>query len=226
MKKQIPDEAEKIQQAILEREVEEELQKERLINFWKKYRAVIIGSIILIIGITAGSEIYRSWMNKTRLAESDKFEQAVLLNYTGDEKQSMELYQQLATSAKTGYKHLAQMRLAQNAFAHNDHTTAVNYLRSIMNDSSAPTELRDVSRLSIVGNQIGIAPATELQKELQPLLDHPNAFYSSAVELQAILLLEQKKIAEAADVLNKAIGLPTLTNEEKDRLKELLSIIQ
>lgn len=226
MKKQLPDEAEKIQQAILEREVEEELQKERLMNFWKKYRAVIVGGIILIIGITAGTEIYRSWLNKTRLAESDKFEQAVLLNYTGDEKQSMELYQQLATSAKTGYKYLAQMRLAQNAFAHNDNTAAVNYLRSIMNDSGAPTELRDVSRLSIVGNQIGIAPAAELQKELQPLLDQPNAFYSSAVELQAILLLEQKKIAEAADVLNKAIGLPTLTNEEKDRLKELLSIIQ
>ena len=226
MKKQTPDEVEKIQQAILEREVEEELQKERLMNFWKKYRVLIIGGLILIIGITTGTEIYRSWLNKTRLAESDQFEQAVLLNYTGDEKQSMELYQQLATSAKTGYKYLAQMRLAQNAFAHNDHSTAINYLRSIMNESGAPVELRDVARLSIVGNQIGIVPAEELQKELQPLLDKQNAFHASAIELQAILLIEQKKTAQAADVLNKAIGLPTLSREEKDRLKELLSIIQ
>ena len=226
MKKETQDEVEKIQQAILEREVEEELQKERLMNFWKKYRAVIIGGIVLIIGVTVGNEIYRSWLTKTRLAESDQFEQAVLLNYTGNEEQSMAIYQNLADSAKTGYKYLAQMRLAQNALSHNDMQQAGLILKNLMNDSGAPIELRNVARLSFIGNQIDTLPTAELQQELQPLLNSSNAFYGSAVELQAILLMKEKKLSEAKEVLTKAIGLPTLANDEKDRLKELLSIIQ
>ena len=61
---------------------------------------------------------------------------------------------------------------------------------------------------------------------LQPLLKKQNSFYASAVELQAILLLEQKKNDEASQILNTALGLPTLSEQSKNRLKELLSIIQ
>lgn len=226
MKKQTPDEAEKIQQAILEREVEEELQKERLLNFWKKYRTTIIGGLVLIMGVTIGTEIYHSWYNKVRLAESDQFEQAVILNYTGNEEQALQKYQNLADTAKTGYKYLAQMRLAQNALAHNDIQSAVGYLKQVMNDSGAPIELRHVARLSLVGHQIGLVPATDLEKELQPLLNQQNPFYASAVELQAILLLEQRKTTEATDILNKTIGLPNVPANEKERLKELLSLVQ
>ena len=49
MKKQTPEELEEIQQAILAREVEEELQRERLLNFWNKYRFLIIGGVFAII---------------------------------------------------------------------------------------------------------------------------------------------------------------------------------
>ncbi len=226
MKKQTPEEVERIQQAILEREVEEELQKERLINFWKKYRGFILGGLVIILGITIGSELHRSWYDKVRLSESDQFEQAVLLAFTGKDEQSNQIYQNLADSAKTGYKHLAKMRLAQAALVSNDTTKGIQYLTDLMNDGSASEELRDVARLAVVGHQIGIVPAEQLQKELQPLLDKQNEYYASAVELQAVLLLEQKKTTEAVNVLNKAIGLPTLSEDAKNRLKELLSIIQ
>ncbi len=226
MNKKTPEEVERIQQAIFEREVEEELQKERLLNFWKKYRIAILGGLVIILGITIGSEIYRSWFDKVRLSESDQFEQAVILTYTGQDEQAVQIYQKLAESAKTGYKYLAQMRLAQDAFINNNNKTGIQYLTALMNDGKAPQSLRDVARLSVVGHQIGIVPAEQLQKDLQPLLDKQNAFYATAVELQAVLLLEQKKSTEAVDVLNKAIGLPTLSAEAKDRLKELLAIIQ
>ncbi len=226
MKKQTPEELERIQQAILEREVEEELQKERLMNFWKKYRGVILGGLVIILGITIGSELHRSWYDKVRLAESDQFEQAVLLAFTGKDEQSTQIYQNLANSAKTGYKYLAQMRLAQNALLANETSEGITYLTELMNNGSAPEELRDVARLAVVGHQIGLLPTEQLQKELQPLLNKQNEYYGSAVELQAVLLLEQKKTKEAVDVLNKAIALPTLPADAKNRLKELLAIIQ
>ncbi len=226
MKKQTPEELERIQQAILEREVEEELQKERLMNFWKKYRVAILGGLVVILGITIGSELHRSWYDKIRLAESDQFEQAVLLSFTGKEEQANQVYQKLADTAKTGYKYLAQMRLAQNALVSNESKKGIQYLSTLMNDSGAPEELRDVARLAVVGHQIGSVPATQLQQDLQPLLDKQNGFYASAVELQAVLFLEQKKTKEAVDVLNNAIALPTLSADAKDRLKELLAIIQ
>lgn len=226
MKKQLPDEAERIQQAILEREVEEELQKERLMNFWKKYRFVIIGGLFLIISFTVGTEIYKSWYNKIRIAESNQFEQAVLFDYTSEPEKASQLYSELSQNARTGYQYLAQMRLAQMAFGKNDTSNGIQILTNLMNNSAAPEELRDVARLSVIGHQVGTTDSNELLKLLQPLLKKQNSFYASAVELQAILLLEQKKNDEASQILNTALGLPTLSEQSKNRLKELLSIIQ
>ncbi len=226
MKKQLPNEEELIKQAILEREVEEELQKERLMNFWKKYRFIIIGGLFLIIGVTVGTEVYKSWYNKVRISESNLFEQAVLSDYTQETEKANQLYDDLAKNARTGYQYLAQMRLAQMAFGQNNATKGMQLLTQLMNDGNAPEELRDVARLSAIGHQIGTTDSNELLKLLQPLLDKQNSFYASAVELQAILLLEQKQLNNARDVLNIALGLPTLSEQSKNRLKELLSIIQ
>ena len=161
MKKQLPDEAERIQQAILEREVEEELQKECLMNFWKKYRFVIIGGLFLIISFTVGTEVYKSWYNKIRIAESNQFEQAVLFDYTSEPEKASQLYSELSQNARTGYQYLAQMRLAQMAFGKNDTSNGIQILTNLMNNSAAPEELRDVARLSVIGHQVGTTDSNE-----------------------------------------------------------------
>ena len=54
------EEMERLQQEMLNREVDEDLQKERLANLWKKYGFLIYLSAILLVAGTAGFEGYKS----------------------------------------------------------------------------------------------------------------------------------------------------------------------
>ncbi len=227
MKKENPiDEAERIQQAVLMREVEEEIQKEKLLNFWKKYRFLIIGGIIGVVAFTCGNEVYRMWYEKTRLSESNRFEQAVILNYTGNPEEAAQIYIDLAQSAHTGYKELALLRLAAIAHEGGDDENAGIYLKQVI-DSGESSELKDVARVTYVGYKIDKTPDEALLAVLQPILNQPvNALYASAVELQAALLVKLQKNDEAKQAIQNALDNQFLTSVSKDRLNALLAVIE
>ncbi len=220
------DEAERIQQAILMREVEEEIQKEKLLNFWKKYRFLIIGGIIGVVAFTCGNEVYRMWYEKTRLSESNRFEQAVILNYTGNPEEAAQIYLDLAQTAHTGYKELALLRLAAIAHEGDDNENAAVYLKQVIESGKSP-ELKDVARITYVGYLVDENPSEALLTFLQPVLSQPsNALYASAVELQAALLVKLQKNNEAKQAIQTALNNQFLTSVSKDRLNALLAVIE
>lgn len=227
MNKKTPlDEAERIQQAILEREVEEELQKERLLNFWKKYRFCIIGGIIGIIAITAGTQFYHAWRTKIRIAESDQFEQAIHLNFKGERNSAIEILNQLEKTSKTGYKHLSQLKIAGIYLKSDaDKQKGLDILKKFAQDKSAPENLRDIALLSYIGNQADALEPSKLSQELAPLLAKKNEFYGSAVELQAALYLRENKKEDASRLLTEALTNPNVIPTTKQRFQELLTVI-
>ena len=225
MKKQTPEELEEIQQAILAREVEEELQRERLLNFWNKYRFLIIGGVFAIILSTAGTEFYHSWRNKVRLDESNKFEAAVLLNATGEQEKAVAGLKTVSQEAKTDYKYLAELRLAGIALQNNKLEEALATLKSIYENSSAPSSLRNIARLSYVGHQIDTQNGNTLLPILSDLLVPQSEYYAAAVELKTAILLKQDKKEEARQLLQNAVLNPNLAPDTVNRLKSFLSAI-
>ncbi len=220
------DEADKIQQAIFEREVEEQLQKERLTNFWNKYRFAIIGAIAGVILVTVGTEVYHSWRTKVRLNESNAFESAVLLSYTGESEKALSELQQLIATSKTGYKYLAQLKTAGILFGTEKEDEALAALQTVMNDTAAPQQLRDIATLSYVGHQVDAGDPARLRSLLEPMLTPTNAYYGSAVELAVVLAVVQGDEPAAVPMLKQAISEPTVSPATKTRLEQLLSVIE
>lgn len=225
MKKQTPDELEKIQQAILEREVEEELQRERLLNFWNKYRFLIVGGVLAIILSTAGTEFYHSWRNKVRLEESNKFETAILATVTGEKEKAIQSLQNISQTAKTDYKYLAELRLAGIALQNNETDVALKKLKAIYEDKNTPSALKNIAKLSYVGHQIDTENAENLLPILSELLVPQNEYYAAAVELKTAILLKQNKKEEARQLLGTAVLNPNLSPDIANRLKAFLSAI-
>ena len=221
-KPQTPDEIERIQQAILEREVEEELQKERLLNFWNKYRFLIIGGVIGIILTVAGTEIYHSWHNKVRLAESNIFEKAAVLNAKGEKEAALQELTALEDTY-TDYKYLAELKKASIFLADNKKTEALQVLKGVMDNKSAPEALRNTALLSYVGNQVDTGNPDELLTLLTPLLNQNSAYFTVATELKTALLLKQDKKEEASKTLKEALLNPNLTPNATTRINTLLS---
>lgn len=219
------DEMEKLKQAIFEREVDEELQRERLRNLWQKYRFTVIGLVIGILLTTIGTEVYHSWRQKVSLSESDSFENAAVLAYTGETDKAVEILKKLASDGRTGYAPLAKMKLAGIYFSQNKPQEGIASLNKVI-ASDAPEQLKAVATIAYVGQQFETEDPAKLQAMLKPLLAGTSNFVGSAAELSAALYLKQNNQAEAINVLTQTINNPKTAPAVKQRLSELLSVIK
>lgn len=219
------DEMARLQQQMLAREVDEEVQREKMRAFWEKYRYIILGIVVGVLFVTIGTELYQTWKMKTNLKESDAFENAVILSYTGEQAEALKALGDLSENAYSGYQYLADMKIAGILFEQNKTEEALNVLKKVM-DSNAPKQLKAVATISYVGNQIDTGDIKELQGLLEPLIKTPYGFAGSAAELSAVLYLREGNKAEAIKVLQKAENSTLTSPVVKERLKELIAVIE
>lgn len=218
-------EVEKIQQRIFEREVDEELQQEKLMQFWQKYRFVIIGGISAVLLATIGYEVHRSWWQKVRLGESDQYENALLSAYTGKPEEAITQLKLLSEEGKTGYQYLAQMEAAGILLASNRQDEALSILSALASNEKAPIQLRHTATLAVVGHQLESGDASKLQSMLQPMMRSDNDFSVLAAELSALLYIRENQAEKAIQVLEEALN-KQISSQTKQRLNGLLMEIR
>ena len=155
-------ECKKYQDKAFELEVDEELQNERLAQFWKKYRWLVYGGVATILLITAGTEWYRARQIKIRLSESDTFETASLLAYEGKNEEASAIFKNLANSGKTGYRVLALMNLADLQMGENKKAEAMATLKKILETTSQKDPLlflKAASSITFISSGMVYLPA-------------------------------------------------------------------
>lgn len=218
-----------MRQEMLAREVDEELNKERLMAFWKKYQALIVILVIAIVGAAVCYELYKVNVQKTRLAESDRFETAVVNRAAAtdeaDRRAALEAFEKMGIDAKTGYKYLAKLQAAGMLFDEGKTAEGLTALNAVANDKAAPEQFRGVATLSAVSFEFNTAPAETLIARLTPYLVTGNPFYGSAAELAAALYLKENKPESAASLLRQAVADPALPKQMAERLNGYLSMI-
>ena len=213
-------ECKKYQDRAFELEVDEELQNERLAQFWKKYRWLVYGGVTTILLITAGAEWYRSHQIKVRLRESDAFEAASLLAYERKNEDAEIAFKNLADSGKTGYRILALMNLADLQIEKNKKAEALATLKKVLETTPKKDPLHLATSLTYVGYQLEDGNPDELLKVLKPALEN-DAFLGLASELAVPLLNKQGKKEEAAKLIQEAIQNPMTSVGSKARLNTL-----
>lgn len=213
-------ECKKYQDKAFELEVDEELQQEKLANWWKKYSWLVYGGVAAILAITAGAEWYRAHQMKVRLSESDAFEKATLLAYEGKSEEAVNAFKKLAKSGKTGYRVLALMNLADLQMGGEQKEQGLKTLKEVLDSTSKNDPLHLVSSLSYVGYQLESGNPDELLKVLEPALSN-GAFQGLATELAVPLLNKQGKKKEALELIQKAVQNQMTSTGSKARLNTL-----
>ena len=210
----------KYQDRAFELEVDEELQQEKLAEWWKKYSWLVYGGVIAILAITAGVEYYRAHQIKLRLSESDAFEKASLLAYEGKSKEALDAFEKLAKSGKTGYRVLALMNSADLQMKTGQSQEGIKTLKAILDSTSKKDPLYLTTSLSYVAYQMESGNPAVLLEALEPALQN-EAFQGLATELAVPLLNKQGKKAEAAELIIKAEQNPAISAGSKARLNAL-----
>ena len=222
---QTPKDETQLAQDVLINEVTEDLHNEQIMNMWKKYRVWILLAVIFVIGSIAAMEGYLSWRTKTRLAESDVYEQAAVLNAMGQTDAALAKYASL-DNAKTDYRYLAKMRQAGILFEQGKDADALALLDALRQDKSAPQTLQAIAALGFVSHQIETGDVAILQSILNPYMTVGNKWYGTAVEMSILLLLRDGQSEKAIKMLNEALSMTNVPAGVKDRLSVLKKALE
>lgn len=214
-----------IQTDILLREAAEEVRNDKIKEAFQKYKWPLIAVVAAIIFSAVFYEGLKSWRTQVRLADSDLYEQAAVLHAKGHTDEALAVYKGL-DKASTSYRYLAQMRVAGIELERGNKDAAVAILDALRLSNDAPDEVRAVAAISYVGQLADTGDTATLMAVLAPYLKTDSPFYGSATEMAALLMIRDKKDAEAKQLLTDALAGTAVQAATRARLQTLLETIE
>ncbi len=206
------------------REVNEDLQRDRLAGLWRRYgAAVVVAAVALVLG-TAASVGWQGWQESRRAAEADRFAQAV----EGIERDPAAAAGRLASfagEAHTGYRAVARLREAEARAAANDGPGAVAALEALAGNGEVDPLFRDLGAILAVGREIDGGDPAALKARLEPLAAPGQPFRFTARELLAMVALRSGDAEGARRMLAELRRESGLPEAQERRVGELLAAL-
>jgi hypothetical protein len=165
------------------REIEEEVRKEQLEKWWKRYGDYVIAGVAAIVIGVSGYELWQRYEENERAKASASFNATVDL-MRRDPAGAIDSLAKLAETAPGGYATLAKLQEADALLMRGDSAKAVDTYKAIANNSNAG-ELANAARLRAAWAVVDSAPRNDLQSLLGPLTDPTSPWKALAREVLA-----------------------------------------
>ena len=169
------------------REVDEDIRKERYQKLWNAYGKYVVGAMVAIVAITAGTVGWREYQASQRMEHGARFTAAQQLIADGSFLQAADAFAALAADAGSGYRALSLLQEAAARAQDGDRAGAVVVYDRIAADDGVDTRLRDIARLLAVLQLVNSGESGDLLGRLAPLTEADNPYRYSARELEALV---------------------------------------
>ena len=195
-------------------EVNDDLRREKLNQFWKENGNWIIGGAIAAIVLTAALTFWRQWEyrhNTVATAELTRLATASDLS-------------KLESFAKIGGKNhamIAKFIAAGTHAARGEKDQAVALYDEIGKTFALDKTWRDLARVLSIGQRLDSDDPEKLKKELDGLSDDKSAWRYTAREFEALIATRQGHMQEAVDALTKITGDPQAPDDARTRASTL-----
>ncbi len=149
-------------------EIDEEVRRDKVLDFWMRHRNALIALAVLIVLGTAG---YTSWQKHVRTkaeAIAARFEAAIEDSRAGRNADAEASLRGLVLDAPDGYKVLTRLRLASEE-GKQDAAKGIVAFDALANDVSVPEVLRDLARYRAAVLASDTLDQAALSKRLEPL---------------------------------------------------------
>ncbi len=201
------------------REVNEELQRERLAELWRRFGPYVIGLAVLVVLGTAGKVGYETWYDK-RIQEQARLYAAAERLAAEDPLRAAEQWMELAAEADDGFAALARLRAAAAFDGSGDRERALEALRKTAAETDDPM-VRDLATLFLAQYRIDEEDPAALILDLEPLTAAGRPFRHGARELLAIASLRAGDRERARTVLEELLEDATTPLGQQQRVREL-----
>jgi hypothetical protein len=207
------------------REIDEDVRRDRAIDFWKRHGNLIIGLALLAVLATAGWKAYEAWQITKAEAAGAQFEDALRLAKDGKADEAEKAFADIARDAPAGYRSLARFREAAE-LAKTDREKGLQAYQGLAADASLSANLRDVARLRSGLLLVDTASPADLKAALDPLLAAGNVFAANAKELLGLAALKAGDYPGAGKYFDEIVTDRQAPPSLKQRADLLLAIVR
>ncbi len=207
------------------REVNEELQRDRLLTLWRRYGGLVVGLVLLAVVGTASWVGWTYWQQQARAAEGERFAAAEAALAGERPADAAAAFAGLAAEGETGFAALARLKEAEAKAALRDAAGARDALAALAGSAQADPILRDLGTVLSAARALDTAEPAELRARLEPAAAAGAPWRHHANELLAVLAIRAGDLETARRLLGglaKEVGVPPALQR---RASELLQAI-
>jgi hypothetical protein len=180
------------------REVDENLRRDQLRDFGKRYGGWLIGAVVLFL-VACGGFIY--WQQHQEQRSEGQVEQLAEIYKnigSGAPGAAAKQLDDLSSSGSKGVRATALFTRAALAIQQNDIKLATAKYRDIAADSSLPRPYRDAALIRQTALEFDSLPPDQVISRLAPLTKPGEPWFGSAGEMTALALIKQGQQQRAA----------------------------
>jgi hypothetical protein len=167
------------------REVDEEVRREQLKKLWDRWGNYLLAVAILVVLGIAAWRAWDWWETKKAQEAGTAFEAALASAQAGKHEEAETAFARIAADSPSGYRTLARFREAAE-LSLRDRAAAVKAYDALAADNRLGQTLQDLAAVRAALLLVDSAPASEIQKRLEPPTAPERPFRHSARELIAL----------------------------------------
>jgi hypothetical protein len=184
------------------REVDEELRRDELQSFWKRWGRWLVGGIIAALALFAA---YLWWeSNKVEKAglDGEQLSQALETLASADTPEAEAQLRKLTTAKNPGYRATAKIALAALAAQRGNQQAAAKGFAEVAADESLSQPWRDLALVRQTITEFDTLKPSVVVERLKPLAISGNAWFGSAGEMVALSYIKLGQPQLAGKLLN------------------------
>lgn len=209
------------------REVDEELRREQLTGFWKKYGRVL--AVLVIAGLLAFGG-YLWWQHQQAEkagVEGEQLAEALDKLARNDPDGAKAGLEKLTTSDAPGYRAAAKLAIAAIAMQKDDLKASAAGFKAVADDSTLGQPYRDLALVRQTAASFDSLPPDTVIAQLKPLAVPGNPWFGSAGEMVAIAHLNAGRPQEAGRLfaaIGNDTGVPQTIRSRAVQMASILGI--
>ncbi|MFL6764649.1 MAG: tetratricopeptide repeat protein, partial [Sphingomicrobium sp.] len=182
------------------REVDENLRRDQLRDFFKAYGNWLIAALVLFLAASGGFIWWKQHQVQQHEAEIEQLAQVYKEIGSGNASQAPQQLDQLSKSGSDAVRASALFARAALALQQNDLKLATGTYKAMANDSGLPKPYRDAALIRETALEFDQLQPQEVVARLEPLAKPGEPWFGTAGEMTGLAMLKQGRKQEAGQL--------------------------
>lgn len=209
------------------REVDENLRRDQLRDFFKAYGNWLIAALVLFLAASGGFIWWKQHQVQQHEAEIEQLAQVYKEIGSGNASQAPQQLDQLSKSGSDAVRASALFARAALALQQNDLKLATGTYKAMANDSGLPKPYRDAALIRETALEFDQLQPQEVVARLEPLAKPGEPWFGTAGEMTGLAMLKQGRKQEAGQLfaaIAKDRGVPATVRARAQQVASSLGI--